>query len=303
MALSITNIKRWYLMLSGKSVFHVNQDIGKHFDKNHIRGYYNNMIEKVTKAPEYVDSDSMPSLKIENGIDFLFPVGIFQYAFGLLDLYYETNDKRYINKFKDCADWAIAHQLKFGAWDNFSYYYPNNPYGAMAQGEGASLLVRAYILFNNIKYLDAAKKAIDFMLIDKNHGGCTSYERNQVVLLEYPHRKAVMNGWIFAWWGLYDYVLVTHEESNYRELMNKSCKSLMETLPQFKNSYWSIYDLEGRIASPFYHNLHIAQMQAMYILTGETIFKNYAETWIKQQKSFFCKSLAFIKKSYQKIKE
>ena len=31
-------IKRWYLMLTGKSVWHVNQDIGKCFAKGEVRG-------------------------------------------------------------------------------------------------------------------------------------------------------------------------------------------------------------------------------------------------------------------------
>lgn len=302
MALTISNIKRWYLMLTGQSVYHVNQSIGEYFHKDDIRGYYNNMMEKVLKAPEFVDSDEMPFLKLDEGKLFYFPVGVFQYAFGLLDLYYKTSDNRYLLKFKKCADWTIDRQLESGAWDNFSYYYPNNPYGAMAQGEGASLLIRAYKLFNEDYYLMAAKRALDFMLIDSKNGGCTSYEDGQVVLLEYPHRKAVMNGWIFAWWGLYDYVLIS-DDNYYKEILERSCKSLIGILHKFKNKYWSVYDLEGRIASPFYHNLHIAQMQAMYVLTGKEIFNEYAILWSCQQKNLVCKSYAFIKKVFQKIIE
>lgn len=302
MAITLYNIKKWYLMLSGKSVLHVNQNLGKYFQKEIIKGYYNNMMEKVLLAPDYVDTIDMPSLRTEKGGIFLFPVGIFQYAFGLLDLFYETNDKRYIDKFKQCADWAVDHQEESGAWDNFSYYYPNNPYGAMAQGEGISLLIRAYSIYHEEKYLDAAKKAIDFMLMDVKKGGCTSYENSDVILLEYPHRKAVMNGWIFAWWGLYDYVQVAKDET-CKNLLNTSCESLIKHLPLFKNAYWSVYDLEQRMASPFYHNLHIAQMQAMYQLTGKEVFNEYAKRWVRQQKNPLCKGLAFVKKVFQKIIE
>jgi len=302
MAVTINNIKKWYLMLSGKSILHVNQSLGLHFKKNSIEGYYNNMTEKVLLAPEFVESSDMPYLKTEKDGIFYFPVGIFQYAFGLLDLYYETKELKYVNKFKQCAEWAVEHQLETGAWDNFSYFYRNNPYGAMAQGEGASLLIRAYTIFKVDKYKSAAKNAIDFMLLDTKKCGCTSYENGMTTLLEYPHRKAVMNGWIFAWWGLYDYVLLTNDDS-YRKVMESSCQSLIKMLPYFKNRYWSIYDLEGRISSPFYHNLHIAQMQAMYLLTGEDIFNEHANCWLKQQKNPLCKGLAFIKKAFQKIIE
>lgn len=33
MALSLSNIKRWYLMLTGQSIYHVNQSIGDIFKK------------------------------------------------------------------------------------------------------------------------------------------------------------------------------------------------------------------------------------------------------------------------------
>lgn len=290
-------------MLSGKSALHVNQSIGQHFEVDEIKGYYNDMREKVSFAPEHIDNASIPFVITEKGNKFYFPVAIFQYAFGLLDFYYETKETKYIEHFKRCVEWTIQNQLDTGAWDNFSYYYPTHPYGAMAQGEGASLLIRAYTIYGDEKYLIAAKKAIDFMLIDANVGGCTEYKDDNVILLEYPHRKAVLNGWIFAWWGLYDYVLVTNDKSEYRTVLEKSLASMIALLPAFKNANWSIYDLEKRIASPFYHNLHIAQMQAMYQLTGEQIFNEYAKCWSQQQKNPFCKGIAFVMKSIQKILE
>ena len=41
MALTRYNMKRWLLMLQGKSLFHVNQEIGKCFTKTGLTGYYN----------------------------------------------------------------------------------------------------------------------------------------------------------------------------------------------------------------------------------------------------------------------
>ena len=213
MAITIYNIKKWQKMLTGKSVLHVNQSIGQHFCKSEIKGYYNNLKEKVTYCPQFIDSDEMPVLYTESGTTFLFPVMIFQYAFGLLDLYYEAEDERYLTKYRQCADWAIKNQLDNGAWDNFSYIYPSHPYGAMAQGEGISLLVRAHILFGDDSYLASAQKALDFMLTDVNDGGCTQYDKNGITLLEYQHLPAVLNGWIFSWWGyMITYLLLEIQE-------------------------------------------------------------------------------------------
>ena len=89
----------------------------------------------------------------------------------------------------------------------------------------------------------------------------------------------------------------------YKKVLKESLDTLIGLLSQFRGSYWSVYDLEGRMASPFYHNLHIAQMQAMYELTGESIFDEYAKCWERQQKNPICEGLAFIKKSIQKILE
>ena len=86
MAVSIHQIGRWYLMLTGKSVWHVNQDIGKCFAKDEIRGYYNNMTEKVTRMPDLLDSDEMPKLNLAEVKFTYFPVAIFQYGFGCYDV-------------------------------------------------------------------------------------------------------------------------------------------------------------------------------------------------------------------------
>ena len=163
-------------MLTGKSVWHVNQGIGKFFTKDEIRGYYNNMIEKVTKMPELLDNKDLPKLNLESGKFTDFPVAIFQYGLGCYDLYIQTKNERYINKFMQCVQWALEHQDDEGRWNNFSHYCPQTPYSAMAQGEGASLFVRAYIYTHEQKYLDAAKMAIDYMLLPLEEGGATKYE-------------------------------------------------------------------------------------------------------------------------------
>lgn len=303
MAISIYKIKRWYSMLTGKSVWHVNQDIGKHFAKDEICGYYNNMKEKVTKMPELLHSNELPKLNLEGGKFTVFPVAIFQYGLGCYDLYLETLEDCYTKKFMQCVEWAIENQDEYGRWNNFSHYSPEQPYGSMAQGEGASLLVRAYRHTSDTAYLEAAKKAIDYMLLPLEKGGTAKYTNDDIYLMEYTFKGMVLNGSIFSWWGVYDYVLATKDTGNYKQIMDATLSSLVRALPNYKGSYWSIYSEEGLIASPFYHNLHIAQMQAMYELTGIEIFNDYSKRWKKQQVNPFCKTSAFLKKAIQKIME
>lgn len=303
MALSFFLIKKWYLMLKGESILHVNQDIGKHFSTREVSGYYNNMIEKVTKMPELLGSDELPKLNLEGGKSIYFPVAIFQYGLGAYDLFLQTRDKKYLSKFMQCAQWTLDQQDPQGRWKNFFHINERAPFGAMAQGEAASLLIRAFVHTGDSHFLDAAKKSIDYMLLPIEKGGTTKYEQANAYLMEFTFLDMVLNGSIFAWWGLYDFVLITGDNGIYKRALESTLNSIINVLPQFKNSFWSIYSLDGRIASPFYHNLHIAQMQAMYILTGKDIFNEYAILWTKQQNKLSNKSFAFLIKAIQKIFE
>lgn len=283
---------------------HVHQNLGKAFCKNHLQGYYNNLTEKVTSAPELLLTEALPEYATPSGWSVTFPVDIFQYGLGAYDLYLLTGGEHYKRKFFQCVQWALEHQETSGAWSTFFFKYPNHPYGAMAQGEAASLLLRAYKERGDETLLTAAKKAIDFMLQPRSEGGCTDYSENgDVVLCEYTHLPIVINGWIFAWFGLYDFVLATKDHGHYSELLNRSEKTLASALPSFTCGYWSLYDTSKKMASPFYHRLHIAQMQAMFMVTGNAIYDHYAKEWDRDLKNPFYKAIAFVRKAWQKIWE
>lgn len=302
MALSLYNIKKWYRMLTGKSVLHVQQDLGKVFEPGKLRGYFNNMTQKVTMEPALLETEELPLLKTEQGEDVYFPVAIFQYGLGAWDIFLQTGDSRYEKKFLQCADWALSKQEASGAWNNFFYIYPETPYGAMCQGEGVSLLLRAWQHTEQEKYFRAAKKAIDFMMLPIEQGGTSLYEDDMLLLMEYTHQKVVLNGWVFAMIGLYDWTLVC-DEPQYRKLLEQTLASLCAMLPDFDNGYWSMYDKEGRITSPFYHDLHIAQMQALYMITGNSAFDTTARKWQAYKNKNWNSTRAFLKKAWQKIAE
>ena len=300
MSISWYNIKKWSRMLTGKSLLHVQQNIGTCFSVTEIKGYYNDLTRKVTQDKVLLDTLQLPANYTETGKTVYFPVQIFQYGLGAYDLYLQTKEHRFLERFNLCVSWAREHQLDNGSWDNFSFVYPQAPYGAMCQGEGASLLLRAYTLDKRPEDLQAAKQAINFMLLPIEKGGTTLYKGNDVILQEYTHLSTVLNGFIFAWFGLMDISLV---DKSYLDIKEKAFQTLIRLLPQFDNGYWSFYSLDKKMASPFYHNLHIAQLQALYQLTGQEIFNTYAKRWKKYQQNPFYKGRAFVKKAWQKIRE
>lgn len=233
MGISIYNIKKWTRMVFGRSIMHVNQGEGKIYSKDKIAGYYNDLTEKITKDTEHYNTTDVFPHKSETATEGIkevyFPIALFQYGLGAYDLYLMNQDKLMLEKFQKHVEWALKNQNENGSWNNFGFIYPNNKYSAMAQGEGCSLMLRAFNHYKDGRYLDAAQKAIDFMLKPVDKGGTTLYRDKEVIFLEYTHLPVVLNGWIFAIFGLYDYVLQTGEQ-HYKDILMKTVKSLEKNL-------------------------------------------------------------------------
>ena len=299
MGISIYKIKKWYKMMTGKSISHVNQGVGTCYSKTEIAGYYNDLTEKITKDDPNI---LVPKYRVDTGEEIYFSIGIFQYGLAAYDLYLTTHNDVYKNKLIACANWALDNQQDDGGWVTFAYENPEHPYSSMAQGEGISMLLRAHIVSKDERYLSAARKAKDFMLKPIDDGGTTEYRENDVLLYEYTSEPLVLNGWIFSYWGLRDYTIAI-KDIEVEKILDSTLKAIIKILPQYDLGYWSRYDLTKRIASPFYHRLHIAQLRVMYDLTEEKTFDTYANRWEKYDKSFFCKSRAFLEKVLQKVFE
>ncbi len=298
MALTLYNIKKWTKMITGKSISHVNQGIGKIYNKNKVLGYYNDLTEKVTRRN--LGIDELPKQKMPDNTENFFSIEIFQYGLGAYDLYLLTKEKEYLKRFKNCVNWAINNQDENGGWKTFEC---KNPYSSMAQGEGISLLVRAYIELNDKKYLENIKKAWNFMIKSYQEGGTTLYDKEEgIIFMEKPCNPVILNGWIFSIFGVYDYMLIS-DDKNIKIVYNKTIKTLKNSIKDYDLGYWSKYDCEKRIASPFYHKLHSKQLYVLAELSGEEIFKDYAIRFENYEKNIFYKTKAFIIKAIQKIKE
>lgn len=300
MGLSFFKLKKWKNMCTGKSVYHVCQSEGQIYAKNTIKGYYNNLTEKVTRFG-FLD-DRIPQTKVDNGEELYFSTAIFQYGLGSYDLFLLHKDDKMLKKVIACANWAVDNQKHNGGWITLDFKDPEYPYSSMAQGEGISLLLRAYKETKDEKYLIGAQKAKDFMLIPLEKGGTTKYQGDEIYLYEFTNEPLVLNGWIFSIWGLWDYVMF-FQDNEVKKILDATLLTLEKTLSNYDLKYWSKYDIEKRIASPFYHKLHIAQLRVMYDLTGKEVYLKYANKWEKYQRLWWNRTRAFIKKAWQKVFE
>lgn len=300
MGINRQKIKKWTNMLLGNSSYHVNQDEGKVYSKKEIRGYYNNLTEKVSRFG--LAGDTVPTTVVDSGETIYFPIAIFQYGLAAFDLILlnqgDTNELR--SKVLSCANWAVENQEENGGWISFAYESPEYPYSSMAQGEAISLLLRAYQLENNEAFLNTAKKAYQFMIIPISDGGTAKYDGKKVYFYECPADPLILNGWIFSIWGIMDYCKY-FDDVSAKKILNQTLDTLENDLTKFDIGYWSMYEDGMRICSPFYHKLHIAQLNVMYDLTGKQIYKDYADRFLKYQNNGMNRKRAFIKKAMQKV--
>lgn len=296
-------IKRWINMLVGKSSFHVEQGIGKYYSSEEIRGYYNDLTNKVSNRT-ILDDDGIPINTTITNIETYFPISIFQYGLGLYDLYLKSNEDEYKKKFMKIVSWAEENIDLYGMWDCMGKLNDrcHKTQSSMCQSEGVSILLRGYVISKNKKYMVLAQKALDFMLKDIKDGGTTLYINDDVIFEEYvsDDNLSVLNGWIFSIFGLFDYTLISNEEK-YRVILDKSLDTMCKYLKLYDRKYWSNYDLKGTIASPAYHDLHIRQLSILYSLFGRVEFKDFSEKWEKMQKSKINRYRAMFIKLKQKI--
>lgn len=295
--------KRWINMLTGKSSFHVKQGEGKYYSKNEIKGYYNDLTNKVSDKT-ILDSNGIPINTTIANIETYFPISIFQYGLGLYDLYLETNDKEYLNNFLKVADWALNNIDNSGMWDCMAKLNDTAhlTQSSMCQSEGVSILLRAYTETKKVIYYDKAKLAIDFMLKSVDDGGTTIYADNNIIFQEYvsKYNLSVLNGWIFSIFGLYDFSLI-NKEKKYKNILNNTIETMCIELKKYDRKYWSNYDLMKTISSPAYHDLHIMQLRILYKLFDKKEFKLFADRWEKYQNNKFYRALAIMIKLKQKI--
>lgn len=302
----LTLVKRWIKILSRKNCVAVQQGEGKIYSRERILGYYNDLTGKINKNT-ILDSNGIPINIIANGKKVYFPISIFQYALGLWDLYLLTNDeKRRLEFLKQC-EWIIANQRENGSWDCFGPIgYIKYSVSSMGQGEATSVLLRAYETTGEQRWLESAKKAIKFMCIPVNKGGTLLIKENNYYFEEYPDKNcekhAVLNGWIFSLFGIYDFLKV-NQNSKIENLYMKSIETLKRDLLSYDMGYWSYYDKNERIASPAYHNLHISLLNTLSEITNDIYFKNISDKWDNYTKNKFYCFKAISRKLIQKMKE
>jgi heparosan-N-sulfate-glucuronate 5-epimerase len=301
-------VLRWARMLAGKSYWHLDQGLGKRFVPGELSGYYNDLSEKVRwNGP--VDAEGLPLEYTQSGEPVYHPTILFQKALGHWDFWLsgERQEAGHYEAFLRLADWAQYAQDECGGWRTlpaFQVHY-DSPYSCISQGEGISLLVRAFSVTGDGSYLKCARQALGPLLTPVDEEGTLRRVPAGLVLEEYPLRtgNTVLNGWIFGLYGLYDFLLV-EESQEIQEALEANLNALIAYLPRYDAGFWSLYNASGALASPFYHRLHIAQLRALELTFPEhaKAFAKSRATFERQLASRSNRMRAMFLKAYQKLR-
>jgi heparosan-N-sulfate-glucuronate 5-epimerase len=244
-------------------------EIGPAISSGDVQGYYVDLRLKARESgwpPAWLSPSSLW-------------VNVAQWGLGSFERHLAGEPGPWLEWATQIGDYLLEHQSDDGGWSHGSAYKHTFPLragwrSAMGQGEGASLLVRLSRALGDDRYADAARRAIA-AFPEGSIGGATLPE-------EYPTERPsfVLNGAIFALWGLYD-VGVGLDDEDARARFADGTRTLARVIDRWDLGWWSRYDLYphpvANVASPNYHRLHIVQLRALGLLQREPTLAGAAE--------------------------
>ncbi len=256
--------------------------------------YYMLFSEKADYQGAY-DAHGIPQLDYHGRIGLQYnPIAIAQYGLGNFNRWKQNGDPDRRRKFFLIADWLRDHLESnthgFAVWNHhFNWEYRDTLkapwYSALAQGQGISVLVRAFKESTDPRYMEAAQRALACFYAPVDQGGVAfTDDRRDLWFEEYivSPPTHILNGFIWAAWGVYDYVLATKDPSA-QQLFHRAIQTMLHNLNRYDLGFWSLYEQSGTrlpmVASNFYHHLHIVQLRIMHRLTGEQEFARVADRW------------------------
>lgn len=159
-------------------------------------------------------------------------------------------------------------------------------FSAMAQGQALSAVSRLFEILPDPEFQRVADDLYaSFKLLpdadDSEVPWVVDIDREGYLWLEeYPapgQGKCVINGHLFATWGVYDYWRVFGKQEAF-DLAVAALETTKRYVPHSRNPGWSShYDLNHFFLIRNYHQTHISQMESTYNLTGDPYFLAMAD--------------------------
>jgi hypothetical protein len=185
-----------------------------------------------------------------------------------------------------------ADGVRFAVWP-FEAANPWFPFSGpgwvsgLTSGVGLSVLLRGHQASGLQRLLELSDLALAGFLVPVEQGGPACHGEGGTFFEEVPSSPCthVLNGHVFALFGLYDHHRVTGS-ALARTLFDAGVSALKARLPDYAGRFWSRYDSRrcswSGPAPPFYQLLHAVQFRALARVTGDDTFEVVAGDWQRQ---------------------
>ena len=283
------------------------QPVGSHVRAGELAGYYVDLRLKAETPrwpPSWLKSPEMDPF-----------ISTAQWGLGAYERYLAGEGETWCEASMKAAMHLIECQAKdgplAGAWIHdyaldHTYDVGDRWVSGMAQGEAASLFVRAHAASGDAQFAEAARLALRPLGIPVSAGGVRANLGNGFFLQEYPTDPPshVLNGGIFALWGYHDVALGLGDADARREF-DDGVDTLAKNIQRWDTGAWTRYDLfpfsVTNLASSFYHLLHIDQLRAMQLIAPRREFEAAVERFERYRVSRALRMRAFAHKAFFRI--
>jgi hypothetical protein len=243
----------------------------------------------------YHDADGVIVSQMD-GQYYYHPWQVLIWGLGYLSSYDLSGDSSYLELAQSYSD----RLMMMGTRANASIYFPYGfnhilhggsshdammaPwYSGLAQGMALSFYSRFYELTNNYFYKTIADSIFQsYLYMDSSNSVWTSMvdSAKYYWVEEYPFHPPdhVLNGFQTALLCLYDYYEIS-DNSKCKIVFDAGCTTLIHYFDQFRcPDGISYYCLRHKIQFDGYHQLHISQFDQLFLITGDSVFSNLADT-------------------------
>jgi hypothetical protein len=249
--------------------------LGAAFERESVRGYFIDFSAKTTSS-----TARMPEA--------LNPAGLAQLGLGWWERSLRGEvaaDGQFLGV---CAALERAAVAERGAlwWPSRlteSKYVPLSVYSALPQAQVVSVFLRALLLTEDPRWQHLALEALS-PLLPNAHSELVFDSDAGPVLEEVASDPPshILNGWIYALWGLWEAKIVLEHEGA-AGMLDASLECLRSTLHRYDVGWWTRYSLYPHmlpdLAKPFYHALHVDQVDVLHRLFGGAEFADAAARW------------------------
>jgi hypothetical protein len=215
------------------------------------------------------------------------PVTLAQLALGWWERHLDGDAKGGI-QFDFLADFLARRAVPVGAELRWPFTVAVPKYklesgwsSAMAQGQVASVFVRQHLRTRDDRWGEYALDAIR-PLVGKSE--LVSETPAGRILQEAPTDPPshILNGWIYALWGLWDASIGLHD-AEAAKAFAAGVVTLRSMLAAYDVGWWTRYSLFPHLltdlAKPFYHRIHVLQLEVTAHATGHAELGATAQRW------------------------